>query len=864
MHALLPPTSDFLRALLDALVRGRFSAALDWLLDDLTDALARTRFDALFRDAHEPFLRFYERFLDAYDPALRERRGVYYTPDAAASYVVRATDRALREVLGLPLGLADTTTWRAYAAARGVEPPAGVDVDAPLVQVLDPALGTGAFLVRVLDVARETMTRAWAAEGRGAPAIAARWREHLGARLLPRLAGFEVMLAPYVVAHLRLGLQLAAAGFRFGPGERLRLFLTDALDPWAPPATADSPTANEAATPGRASRLRAARAFRRRRWRRDALRQASRAALASRRARRLAAWMHEEARRAHQLKRDRSITVVLGNPPYGSSARVSAWSRDQVTRYRELAGRPLRLAQGKWLLNDYVRFLAHAERRILDAGVGALGFITDHSYLDGDTFPGLRHSLLTSFSRLWALDLHGNLKRREAPPGAAPDENVFEIQQGVAVLVAARGPQADGLGELRVAELWGARADKLARLARDGDGPRWTARAREGDRYLFVRPGAGAERREEFARFDGIDDLFSGSGRPAPGFLTTHDELAIAFTHDELAAKVAVIVESASEAAARARLTLCRQPQWSYARAKAALREGAWREAVRPCLYRPFDRRWTAYDPNVLVHRRARVSQHLLAPGNLALLTTRVTKGDDFAHVFITDVIAEVICLSSKTSANAFVFPLYLGGSGEARACGLDPAALAGYAALLGTAPDPRALLAYVYALLHSPSYRARYNGLLVRQLPRVPRPRAPALFDRLARLGHALIDAHLLRSAPAEPRFWLAGDGAAEVAPRMPRYDEAGQRARINPRRAFTPVPPAVWAFKVGGYAVCRKWLAARRGRALTPDEVSTFRQVLWAISLTLRVQAELDAAIAAAGGWPGAFQAAPGDLEA
>ncbi|MCA9717677.1 MAG: hypothetical protein KC468_23595, partial [Myxococcales bacterium] len=137
-------------------------------------------------------------------------------------------------------------------------------------------------------------------------------------------------------------------------------------------------------------------------------------------------------------------------------------------------------------------------------------------------------------------------------------------------------------------------------------------------------------------------------------------------------------------------------------------------------------------------------------------------------------------------------------------------------------------------------------------------------LFDRLARLGHALIDAHLLRSAPAEPRFWLAGDGAAEVAPRMPRYDEAGQRARINPRRAFTPVPPAVWAFKVGGYAVCRKWLAARRGRALTPDEVSTFRQVLWAISLTLRVQAELDAAIAAAGGWPGAFQAAPGDLEA
>ena len=813
---LLPSTSGFLHDLFQRLVNSRFDQNLAWLLDDVTSLLSRTMVTEVFQGERDPVIHFYEDFLDAYDPKIREERGVYYTPDPAVSYIVRQADAALRENLGLELGLADTTTWKQFAEMHNCDVPDGADPDGPFVQILDPALGTGAFLMHVIDVIRETMTGKWVSDGCSKEQIARQWSDYVHRSLLPRLGGFEVMMAPYVVAHLRLGLLLEESGFTFRGEDRLPIFLTNTLEPSSEPQL-----------------------------------------------KMLGEHVAEEARLAQAIKNVRLVTVVLGNPPYsGHSSNQGSWSRELVAAYRKIGDRQLRLAQGKWLQNDYVKFIAYAEHRIAVSGSGVLGYITDHSYLDGDTFPGLRHHLLSTFSNVRALDLHGNLKRRESPPGGGVDENVFDIQQGVAIIVAARQPHQKDLGEFHVADLWGDRSSKLAKLE-SASGIEWKQRPRFGDKFLFVRRGASQSLDEEFTSFDAVDDIFAPNGRPAPGFLTTHDSFAIAFTADDLADNVDIVVQSGSEEEARNAIKLCSQNQWSYDRAKSELASGRWRALVKECLYRPFDTRWTAYDTNVLVHRRERVSQHLLEPGNLALLTTRMTKGDDFRHVFVSDKITEVICLSSKTSANAFVFPLYLEEAnqllpGSGRKANIAAAVLTSYRGLLGAPPKPNELFGYIYAVLNSRAYRERYNGLLVRNLPRIPRPGSVELYQSLAQLGGELIQAHLLTSFPSSPRFELDGSGSSEVSKGMPKFDKAKSRIRINPHRAFRPISPEIWDFKIGSYPVCKKWLSARKGRELTADEVTRFLGILWAIETSMELEKKIDLAIDDAGGWPGAFEGA------
>jgi hypothetical protein len=817
---LLPETSAFLKDLFDKLVNSNFDKNLSWLLDDITSLLARTSVVQIFQDEkRDPSIHFYEDFLDAYDPQVRKDQGVYYTPDEVVSYIVRTTHRALQNDFALPLGLADTTTWAAFAKEKKLAVPEGVDPKAPFVQVLDPALGTGTFLLRIIEVIHETMQAEFKRQGLNDEAARKAWASYVRKDLLPRMNGFELMMAPYIVSHLRLGLALQETGFTFTKNDRLRVFLTNSMEPH---------TAAQLSFIGE--------------------------------------HVAEEAKEAERAKESIRVTVVVGNPPYaGHSQNNGEWARGLVEPYRSIDGKALRLAQGKWLQNDYVKFIAYAERRIASTGFGVLGFITDHSYLDGDTFPGLRHHLLTTFSNVDVLNLHGNLARREAPPDGGADDNVFNIMQGVAILCATRTPDAaDGLGTFRTADLWGARGPKLQQLQAASEGVVpivWLTDVHRDERFLFIATGSGTDASVEFAQFDAIDAVFSPNGRPAPGFLTTHDDFAIAFTRDEISDHVTTLLGTKSEADARDQFKLCTQSQWQYANAKKVLATGGWRKQLVSCLYRPFDERWTVYDPSVLVHRRERVNAHLLQPGNVALLTTRMTKGDDFSHVFLSDKITEVISLSSKTSANAFVFPLFLrdpDGLVKRNQPNIDRQVAAAYTEMAGKAATPIAMFEYWYAVLSSPSYRRRYNELLIREFPRVPRPSSAEVFKALGEHGKRLIELHLLNASPKSlgANDGLLGKGDGVVAPGMPKFDAKDGKIWINTKQWFAGVTTAVWGFKIGSYEVCKKWLSARRGRSLSSDESRRFALVLNALRETIEEQGKIDRTIESYGGWPDAFR--------
>ena len=817
---LLPETSAFLKDLFDKLVNSNFDKNLSWLLDDITSLLARTSVAQVFQDEkRDPSIHFYEDFLDAYDPQVRKVQGVYYTPDEVVSYIVRTAHVSLQNDFGLPLGLADTTTWAAFAKAKKLAVPDGIDPKAPFVQVLDPALGTGTFLLRVIEVIHETMLAEFKKQGLDDEAARKAWVSYVRKDLLPRINGFELMMAPYIVSHLRLGLALQETGFTFTKNDRLRVFLTNSLEPH---------TAAQLSFIGE--------------------------------------HVAEEAKEAERAKKSIRVTVVVGNPPYaGHSQNNGEWARGLVEPYRSIDGKALRLAQGKWLQNDYVKFIAYAERRLAATGFGVLGFITDHSYLDGDTFPGLRHHLLTTFSNVDVLNLHGNLVRREAPPNGGADDNVFNIMQGVAILCARRTPNAadDGLATFRIADLWGARGPKLQRLhaASEGVVPIvWLTDVDHDVRFLFLATSSGTDASVEFAQFDAIDAVFSPNGRPAPGFLTTHDDFAIAFTREEIADHVITLLATKSEADARDQFKLCTQSQWQYANAKKVLATGGWRKQLVSCLYRPFDERWTVYDPSVLVHRRERVNAHLLEPGNVALLTTRMTKGEDFNHVFLSDKITEVISLSSKTSANAFVFPLFLrdpDGLVKRDQPNIDRQVVGAYTEIAGKAATPMGMFQYWYAVLSSPSYRRRYNDLLIREFPRVPRPASAEVFKALGEHGKRLVELHLLKASPKSlgPNDGIQGKGDGVVAPGMPKFDAKEGKLWINTKQWFAGVSAAVWGFKIGSYEVCKKWLSVRRGRALSSDESRRFALVLNALRETIEEQSKVDRTIETYGGWPGAF---------
>jgi hypothetical protein len=369
----------------------------------------------------------------------------------------------------------------------------------------------------------------------------------------------------------------------------------------------------------------------------------------------------------------------------------------------------------------------------------------------------------------------------------------------------------------------------------------------------------------KFAQFDAIDAVFSPNGRPAPGFLTTHDDFAIAFTREEISDHVSTLLASRSEADARDQFKLCTQSQWHYANAKKVLATGGWRKQLVSCLYRPFDERWTVYDPSVLVHRRERVNAHLLEPGNVAILTTRMTKGDNFNHVFLTDKITDITSLSSKTSTNAFVFPLFLGdtdGLVKRSQPNIDRRVMAAYTNIAGKAATPMAMFEYWYAVLSSPSYRRRYNELLIREFPRVPRPSSAEVFKALGEHGKRLVELHLLKTSPKSLGLddGLQGNGDGVVAAGMPKFDAKEGKLWINARQWFGGVSAAVWGFKIGSYEVCKKWLSARRGRTLSSDESRRFALVLNALRGTLEEQSKIDRTIETFGGWPNAFQLVAG----
>jgi len=823
----IPHTIGVLRDLFRFISLGDLPGQLAWCVDDIAEVLAvsdaRGILDRYYHEGKgsDPIVHFYETFLAQYDPAERERRGVYYTPEPVVSYIVRSLHSLLKAEFKKPDGL----------AADGVT-------------LLDPAAGTMTFVARA---AQQAVREFEAKYGAGAR------EDFIRRHILKNFYAFELMMAPYAVGHLKMGFFLEELGHRLADDERVPFYLTNTLD---------TEELEQSRLPGFSA-------------------------------------LAEESRLAGKVKKHTPVLVILGNPPYsGHSSNLSekiteinkghkyviGWNpksgggAEAVVREakRDMGGtlqptfigrlikdyffvdeRPLGEKNPKWLQDDYVKFLRFAQWKIEEAGSGVVGMITNHGYLDNPTFRGMRQSLIRTFDDIYVLDLHGNSLKKETCPDGNPDQNVFDIRQGVAIaFFIKRGGTLKSDAAVRHADVFGTRELKYAWLNdHDLKHTDWVELEPGSPSYLFVPRDNALE--AEYRRFPSVPDVFPMN---SVGIVTARDGLTIQWSPEEVWRTVTVFSRTEPELA-RQGYSLGKDVQdWRVPLAqKDLLDSGPTREKIVSVLYRPFDVRHTYYtgrSQGFICRPRQEVMRHMLTGENLALITPkRVEHVGAWQHVFVSSAISDHVAVSLKTID--YHFPLYLYPSAARgdlfahqepteRQPNLDPKLVAALAETYGREPTPEEIFHYVYAVLYAPAYRQKYSEFLRMDFPRLPFAADAGLFRNVEALGARLIALHLLKAPELDrPSCRFDGEGENRIGKGKKvglRYEASEQRVWINATQYFAPVREEVWAYQVGGYQVCDKWLKDRQERQLEIDDIRTYCRIVTALQLTLDIQQQID----------------------
>ena len=756
----------------------------------------------------DPVIHFYENFLTEYDKQKKVERGVFYTPRPVVSYIVHSVDALLRSEFGLEDGLADTATWGEMAQLnKDLKIPEGVSPDQDFVQILDPATGTGTFLVEVIDLIHKTMREKWSAQGHDEQQVKSLWNEYVPKHLLSRLYGYELLMAPYAIAHLKVGLKLYETDYRFGSDERARVYLTNALEPahdfsgifdFAIPALAD------------------------------------------------------EARAVNEVKDAQRFTVVIGNPPYANySANLSPEARRIVDKYRNFHGVPIRernqLQFERNIQDDFVKFVSIAQDIIGATGRGVLSYITNGTMLTSTSLRGMRDSLTRQFSSLSELNLHGGLN--EILVSEEDDENVFDIAQSVAVHIYCQS-KPGGSSVINYADLLGQRKSKydslVSRSVADTD---WQAIQPDDENCSF-----GSQDEAENIAICRLDSLFVQYGA---GIKTNRDAVVIGFDDTSLLESVrkhdGTLVEG-NEVETCIRSLLYRPfdiRRIFYHKSVVASRSLPTMKHViaGPNIGFIACSTWTTPDrfsvgiSRLMVemktgtHDRGTTFFPLYRYDNLGGRT-------ELAH----NLTSEFIKKWCKRTRTEFV-PT---GKGDGE-----------------TQTGPEDVLSWLFGLFHSPAYRRRYRTALSQGFPSVLLTSNLKLMREIIRLGSELIALHLMEPpkltdiattyvGPRNSEVGRVGWSNGTVWLDAGRINaREGQRALKPGTVGFKGVPEKVWNFHMGGYQVCHKWLKDRKGHVLSDEDIVHYQKIVIILNETIRIMGEIDEAISRHGGWPAAFQA-------
>ena len=818
---LIPKTNPFLRKLFQYIAGYDLDQRIDWIVDALADIFRATDVASLMKNfgkttqRNDPFLHFYETFLAEYDPKLRKSRGVWYTPEPVVNFIVRAVDDILKTEFGIKDGLADTsqTTIKIKTDKKDARTKNGyteLEKQVHKVQILDPATGTGTFLAEIIKHIHQKF-----AGQQGA------WNSYVQDHLIPRLNGFELLMAPYAMAHLKLEMLLNLSGYKpeKGKEQRLRVFLTNSLEEHHP----DTGTL-------------------------------------------FATWLAQEASEANHVKRDTPVMVVLGNPPYAvSSSNASIDEKGKKTWIGVLLDDYKKDLNEKKLNldDDYIKFIRYGQYLIDKNGEGILAYISNNSFISGVTHRQMRYELSRLFNRIYIINLHGNSKQKEVCPDGSKDENVFDITQGVSINIFIKSNKNIDYAKIFHADVYGLRNVKYDYLWDQSISKINWENIKYNKPYYFFRPSTNSILGYENG-FK-LNDLIKHYNT---GIQTKKDDITIQFNHTDIIDLVSNFKNLSIEELGK--IYKSTSGTWKLNKAKDDLLSNDYE--ICQIAFKPFDNRFTALtkkSSGFLGRPRYETMRHMLGNKNHALLVGRQNKSPTIDSFFITDKISEMKC--AERTIQSYHFPLYILSSVNKvpdmfpvslnRKPNLDQNIVNQIAKKLslcfllekenkkGTFA-PIDLLDYIYAVLHSPKYRDTYKEFLKIDFPRVPYPEDANIFCKLVALGGELRQLHLLESPKVEQFITTYPvDGDNKVTRSIGKNDykitnhkKNNGQVWINDTQYFDGVPKLAWEFYIGGYQPAQKWLKDRKGRTLDHNDIFHYQKIIVALTETDRIMKGID----------------------
>lgn len=810
---LIPKSNPFLRKLFGYIAGPDIDDRIKWIVDSLVEIFLACNVEEILKNygkstkTEDPIIHFYETFLCEYDPKLRKARGVWYTPAPVVNFIVRAVDDILKTEFDLPQGLADTSKTKIKinlpdTDKRYKDNIKTYDEEVHRVQILDPAAGTGTFLAEVIKQIHKRFE--------GQQGI---WSNYVETHLLPRLNGFELLMASYAMAHLQLDLLLTETGYKPSRDQRFRVYLTNSLEEFHP----DTGTL-------------------------------------------FANWLSSEANEANHIKRDTPVMIVMGNPPYsGESSNKGNWIMKLMEDYKKEPGGKEKLNErnGKWLNDDYVKFIRYGQFFIEKNGSGILAFINPHGYLDNPTFRGMRWNLLKTYDKIYTIDLHGNSKKKETSPDGSIDINVFDIQQGVSInLFVKTGKKSiNDLGKVYHYDLYGKREVKYEFLY---ENTLETIDYKEvhniAPNYFFLEKDF--DQQKDYDKGFSINELFILN---SVSIATSRDGFVISMNKNELINRIKIFCDTnKTDDQIYKELNLKDNRDWKLPiKRLLIIRDQNRFSKLSKIDYRIFDTREIFYHKDAIDFGRENIMKNMFHD-NLALIVNRQCRMENYQHIFISKKITDLHILETANACPNH-FPLYIYPAIniqnslnliDSRIPNLKLEIIKEIEFSLSltftneknTFKDnfaPIDIIDYIYAILHSPNYIAKYKEFLKIDFPRVPYPKDQNTFWQLVKLGGALRQIHLLESPVVEKyitQYPIDGDNMVDKV----KYLDG--KVYINDSQYFSNVPEIAWSFYIGGYQPAQKWLKDRKGRKLEYEDILHYQKIVVALTETVKLMKEID----------------------
>jgi hypothetical protein len=755
------------------------------IVDDIIDILNHTEIFQLLSSydgkERDPIYHLYETFLFNYDPEKRKKLGVYYTPLQVVSFIVNSVHILLKDknLFNASDGLA---TYKSDSLEGSVT-------------LLDPSSGTGTFFVKAIEKAIEEVKNKYSNSQNFIS-------QFISNHILQHFSAFEILIAPYVVCHLKTVLELSKHGFEFTDKDNLKIFLTNTLEFFH--------KETENTIPGVFERV-----------------------------------LVQEQKEALSIKKQDKILIIIGNPPYSVSSQNEIDTKTEFGKFYESYKENVRKEEKNIqpLSDDYIKFIAFAHWKIKQTGKGIVAMITNNSYLDGLIHRDMRKKLIDDFDLIYILNLHGDAKRPKTTADGKKDENVFDIQQGVAISIFVKtGKQTEK--QVFYQELIGEREEKYKFLdTHDVSNVEWLKLDPKKPHWFFVPKEFGDE--EKYKKFLSLKEIFT---KYNAGIATGKDEVLVDFDKNRLIRKFSARDKALFELSFQNYITTNLIEKW-YNEIQTTQIE----KQVIPYYYRPFDIRFTIYNSKILQRARKDLMDHLVK-SNIALVVTKILSSESFQHAFIADGVGDRTFISTRGKEANYYFPLWLHtsenktqkqihilNSPEQKTSNINKEIIDLLSFSYGTPVSPEEIFYYIYAVLYSNIYREKYLEFLKIDFPRIPFTKDLNLFKKLSEIGKQLVEIHLLKSDllnTTSSRF--EGDGNESVKKVI--YNAEEKRIYINENQYFTNVEPEVWNYFIGGYQVLSKWLKDRKEYRLTDEEIKTYIKIIKSLEQTIKLQKEID----------------------